>query len=205
MYKQKMSRVNGLFFLLSFLAMTGLTAFAGEPVPVNPPTDVATDTVSNVTESPKFFFVGLQPQDKLLIQGYLIDALHFAHNSYGYVSWSMRAARRNLQEPLFQPQLSALESYIGKTILLADMAIRQDQESKSLPEIKKQFAELNKAVKLMLEGSKNSADATEPGEKVIESGKIHEQIGKVIPTLLADFQKSMVELASTSAGINQGQ
>jgi hypothetical protein len=149
-------------------------------------------------------FVGLQPHHKLHVQGYLIEALHFAHNSYGYVSWSMRAARRNLQEPLFEPQLQQLNHFIKQTIVFADLAINLTTNPEGLPEVKEQLEKQERAVTLMLEGNQKAGEASAPDEKVVESGKLHEEVGKALPELFAVFQKAMREQASATIQVNGG-
>ncbi len=148
------------------------------------------------------FFVGLQPQHKLHVQGYLIEALHFAHNSYGFIAWSMRSSRRNLQETLFEPHLQQLDHFIAQTIGLAELSSNLTTTPEGLPEIKAQLEKLGRAVKLMLEGSKVASETAEPGEKVQESGRIHEEVGKSIPELVAAFQKALLEQASATQQID---
>ncbi|MBU1108245.1 MAG: hypothetical protein KKB51_16350 [Candidatus Riflebacteria bacterium] len=212
MSKTNINKLTSIFigvFLSIALTVPGL---ADNTVPALPTVDTETvidpavpgaDAVTMVEPAgQQSFFVGLQPQHKLYVQGYLIDALHFAHNSYGYVAWSMRSSRRNLQETLFEVHLKQLEYFIAQTIGLADLSMRLTPDSNGLPEIKVQLEELSRAVKLMLEENKVAADVTEPGSKVIESGKIHEQVGKAIPALVANLQKALQEQASASAQLN---
>lgn len=168
------------------------------------PSTVATTVETSQDLPAQHIFVGLQPQHKLHVQGYLIEALHFAHNSYGYVSWSMRAARRNLQEPLFEPHLQQLNHFIKQTIVFADLAINLTTNPEGLPEVKEQLEKQGRAVTLMLEENKESVDASTPGAKIIESGKLHEEVGKAIPELFAVFQKALQEQASATIQVNGG-
>jgi len=212
-------RLTSLF--LGALFSLGLTApaFTAGAEPVIPASDEAVLPIADAESSlpavdqelpgapaaPQYFFVGLQPPHKLTVQAYLIDALHFAHNSYGFVSWSMRSSRRNLNETLFSEHLSQLEHFITQTIVLAELSISLTPDSAGLPEIKVQLEDLKRAVKLVLEENKDSADAKEPGAKIIESGKIHEQVGKALPILVANLQKALLENASASAQINHNE
>jgi hypothetical protein len=193
------------------LAISGVIVLTGainvgyaeeQPGTVTEPSVAAAPVEPSPVLPVQHIFVGLQPQHKLHVQGYLIEALHFAHNSYGYVAWSMRAARRNLQESLFEPQLQQLSHFIKQTIGFADLAINLTTNPEGLPEIKEQLEKLGRAVALMLEGNKETGEASVPGEKVVESGKIHEEVGKAIPELFAAFQKALQEQASATVQVN---
>lgn len=202
--------------LSSFLPVIGfmfaftVASFAADVAPVVTD-DMASDTVviePVAADEPvvqQHFFVGLQPQHKLYVQGYLIDALHFACNSYGYVAWSMQSARRNLKETLFAEHLKQLDYFITQTIGLAELSIRITPDSDGIPEIMEQFVTLGRAVKLMLEESQIASESTEPGAKIVESGKLHEQVGKALPALVDKLQQALQKQASASAQINRGE
>jgi hypothetical protein len=173
------------------MTVTASVAFAAEEQPVTAPEQPAL----------QHFFVGLQPHHKLHVQRYLIDALHFAHNSFGYVAWSMRASRRNLQETLYEQHLQQLDHFITQTVGLAELSMNLAPNPEGLPEIKAQLDKLGSAVKLMLEENKGRTDGAEPGSKIQESGRLHEEVGKSISELSAALHKSLQEHASATSDI----
>ncbi|PKL44274.1 MAG: hypothetical protein CVV41_06455 [Candidatus Riflebacteria bacterium HGW-Riflebacteria-1] len=212
MNKLKTRRLSSLLATFACMFAICVAGFAADAAAV--PVAVADTASETILVEPvagaapavqQHFFVGLQPHHKLYVQGYLIDTLHFAYNSYGFIAWSMQSARRNLKENLFGEQLKQLDHFITQTIGMAELTIRLTPDSDGLPEIKQQFEALSRAVKLMLEESQVLSDSKEPGAKVIESGKIHEQVGKAIPALFDKLQNSLQQQASASRQIDLGE
>ncbi|EKD84169.1 MAG: hypothetical protein ACD_39C00209G0001 [uncultured bacterium] len=117
----------------------------------------------------------------------------------------MQSARRNLKETLFAEHLKQLDYFITQTIGLAELSIRITPDSDGIPEIMEQFVTLGRAVKLMLEESQIASESTEPGAKIVESGKLHEQVGKALPALVDKLQQALQKQASASAQINRGE
>ncbi|MBF0545970.1 MAG: hypothetical protein HQM08_16120 [Candidatus Riflebacteria bacterium] len=186
----KLRLLVSFLFISIFISGIGQTVWALDATSTSGLTEKASPTAKAIDSQTgvQAVYVALPAEELQFLQFYLVQALHFAHSSYGFVAASMRSARKNLGDPMYLVQLEQLEAFIDRTLDLASLLIRKSPDQPRLQKIQSLLKKLKEATGLFRQATKQTPGAAQPDSRLKTSGDIHEQLGKEIPQLFSELE-----------------